>query len=341
MNVCTWAPTVFAGPDVMRKATALNTLPSGAVLNRIVKNYVSRIESLGLSHLLIAQRWWGNAREIEASSFDCLAMTSHIAAFSERLQLVTAIHPGFFQPAVIAKWASTLSHLTEGRWSINVTSGWNLDEFDMYGVDALSHDQRYERSKEFIEVLKGAWLQPVFNFEGKYFSVNDLALEPRPFGGLEVFQGGQSDAAIEMACEYSDWMFLNGGSLDKIRGIINQVRTAAGGRMVPKFAVYAIPLCRSTDEEAQREIQSMLASVDSEMLAARKSRVTAAEGMWSSEDDLSLLDSNEGYVSGLIGSPETILAKVNAYKDIGVDMFHLQLGDSLFEEAVLPKMLSL
>ena len=63
--------------------------------------------------------------------------------------------------------------------------------------------------------------------------------------------------------------------------------------------------------------------------------------MWSSEEELSLLDSNEGYVTGLIGSPETILAKVKAFKDIGVDMFHLQLGDHLFEEAVLPKILSL
>ena len=340
MNVCTWAPTVFAGPKLTREALG-SAAPSGARLNRLVRNHVARVEALGLTHMLIAQRWWGNAREIEASSLDCLAMTSHIAAVSQRIQLVTAIHPGFFQPAVIAKWAATLSHLTEGRWSINLTSGWNLDEFDMYGVDALSHDQRYERSKEFIKILKGAWQQPILNFSGKYYRVKDLVLEPRPFGGLEVFQGGQSDAAIEMACEYSDWMFLNGGSLDKIRGIIGQVRNAAGSRMVPKFAVYAIPLCRSTDEEAKSEIHSMLASVDPEVLAARKTRVTGAEGMWSSEEDLSLLDSNEGYVTGLIGSPDTILAKVKAFKDIGVDMFHLQLGDDLFEEAVLPKMLVL
>ena len=56
------------------------------------------------------------------------------------------------------------------------------------------------------------------------------------------------------------------------------------------------------------------------------------------KDDLSLLDSNEGYVTGLIGSPDTILDRIRAFRDAGIDMFHLQLGDSLFEQAVLPDM---
>ena len=337
MKICTWAPTVFSGPQVTGQRTS-RSAPTGKDLNRLVKDHVARIELLGVTHLLIAQRWWGNAREIEASSLDCLAMTSHIAAHTEQLQLVTAIHPGFFQPAVVAKWAATLSQLTEGRWSINVTSGWNLDEFAMYGVDALDHDERYERSKEFIEVMKGAWSQRKFSYAGDYYRVEDLVLEPRPVGELEIFQGGQSDAAIEMACEYSDWMFLNGGSLEKIRSIIDRVKATAAGRVLPKFAVYGIPLCRSTDEEASREIQSMLASVDKDLVAARKARVAGAEGMWASEDDLSLLDSNEGYVTGLIGSPDTILDRIRAFRDAGIDMLHLQLGDSLFEQAVLPDM---
>ena len=340
MKVCTWAPTVFSGPQVMGQ-TATGDAPSGAALNSLIKDYVRRVEALGVTHLLIPQRWWGNAKEIEASSLDCLAMTSHIAAHSQRLQLVTAIHPGFFQPAAIAKWGATLSRLTEGRWSINVTSGWNLSEFSMYGVDALDHDLRYDRSKEFIDVAKGAWSDPKFSYRGKYYTVRDLVLEPRPVGDLEIFQGGQSAAAIEMACEYSDWMFLNGGSLEKIRSIIERVRAVAAGGPMPKFAVYGIPLCRNTDEEAVQEIQSMLTAADAELIAARKKRVSGAEGMWASEDELSLLDSNEGFVTGLIGSPETILAQIRAFSDVGVEMFHLMLGDKLFDEAVLPDMLNL
>jgi len=340
MKVCTWAPTVFSGPQVMGLTTT-GEVPSGGALKSLIKNYVGRVEALGASHLLIPQRWWGNSKEIEASSLDCLAMTSYIAAQSENLQLITAIHPGFFEPAAIAKWGATLSQLTEGRWSINVTSGWNLSEFSMFGVDALDHDLRYDRSKEFIDVLKGAWTKPKFSYSGKYYNVTALVLEPRPFGELEIFQGGQSTAAIEMACEYSDWMFLNGGSLEKTQGIIERVQEVSSGRSVPKFAVYGIPLCRNTDQEAAEEIRSLLVAADPELIAARKKRVSGAQGMWSSEDELSLLDSNEGFSTGLIGSPETILARVSAFREIGVEMFHLMLGDKLFEEKVLPDLLGL
>ena len=340
MKICTWAPTVFSGPQIMGQ-TLLGESPRGAGLKGLIENYIRRAEVLGVTHLLIPQRWWGNAKEIEASSLDCLAMTSHIAALSDRLQLVTAIHPGFFQPSAIAKWGATLSLLTEGRWSINVTSGWNLAEFSMFGVDALDHDLRYERSKEFIDVVKGAWSNPKFSYTGKYYSVKDLVLEPRPLGELEIFQGGQSRAAIEMACEYSDWMFLNGGSLEKVREIIEQVRKVASHRPLPKFAVYGVPLCRDTDEEAAAAIESMLAAVDPKLINARKKRVSGAQGMWASEEKLSLLDSNEGFVTGLIGAPDTIIKRVRDFSDIGVEMFHLMLGDKLFEEAVLPDILYL
>ena len=62
---------------------------------------------------------------------------AYVAARTERINLITAIHPGFFQPAAIAKWGATLDRITRGRWAINLTSGWNLEEFSMYGVDPL------------------------------------------------------------------------------------------------------------------------------------------------------------------------------------------------------------
>jgi FMNH2-dependent dimethyl sulfone monooxygenase len=106
-------------------------------LRDITAGFCDRIESLGLSHLLVAQRWWGSGLEIEGSSLDATAMTAWFAAHTHSVQLVTAIHPGFFQPAAIAKWGASIDRMTGGRWSINVTSGWNLAEFDMYGVDRL------------------------------------------------------------------------------------------------------------------------------------------------------------------------------------------------------------
>jgi FMNH2-dependent dimethyl sulfone monooxygenase len=338
MQTCTWAPTAFAGPKIVRGAPAGGATPQGESLRAFVSGAVARLEALGVSHLLIAQRWWGSGEEMEGSTLDCLAMTDFIAAHTERIQLITAIHPGFFQPTAIAKWGATLDRLTEGRWAINVTSGWHLREFAMYGIDAPDHDVRYERSREFIEVLRGAWDHESFRYAGRHYRADGLRLEPRPISPLTVYQGGQSDAAIAMAARHSDWMFLNGGPPEKVAAIIGRVRAeaAACGRTV-RFAMYAQPLCRATDAEAWAVIDTRLAAVDPALVAKRKRATSGALGMWASDDPLSVLDTNEGFAARLIGSPDTVWGRIREFAALGVDMFHLDLRDALFVSTVLPR----
>ena len=342
MLTCTWAPTVFARPQLVAGAQARRRPPEGAELTGFIRQYAARIEALGLSHLLIAQRWWGSAQEIEGSSLDCTAMTAFFAAWTESINLVTAIHPGFFQPTAMAKWGATIDQMTGGRWSINVTSGWNTREFNMYGIDWLDHDQRYARSREFIDVLRMAWSDDEFSYEGQFYSADGLQMEPRPTAPLNVFQGGQSEAAMSMAATHSDWMFLNGGSVEKTENIIRTVRTRAdaAGRTV-RFALYAHPLCQPTDAQAWREIDDRVRAIDPTLRQRRRESVSGAEGMWSNDDDLSQLDTNEGYASRLIGSPDSVIEQVEAFRDVGVDMLHLALDDTLFEEAVLPAVIQM
>ncbi|MEM7325777.1 MAG: LLM class flavin-dependent oxidoreductase [Actinomycetota bacterium] len=340
MLTCTWAPTATTGLDLTGSGRRgrLGERAGTDLASRLLSP-VHRAEELGIDQLLVAQRWWGTGAEIEGSTYDCMAMTAWYAATTERIGLITAVHPGFFLPGPTAKWAATIDRLTDGRWSINVTSGWHLDEFAMFGVDQPGHDRRYDRSREFIDVMRAAWSGGPVDHDGEFYRVEGLRVDPPPVSaGLTVFQGGQSDAARTMAATHSDWMFLNGGPPGKLAEIIQDVRgrAAAAGRTV-RFAVYAIPLCRRTDAEADDEINRMVAAVDPDVAAARRNRVGGAEGMWAPGDDaLSMLDSNEGYATRLIGSPDTIAERITELRSIGVDMLHLALGDPLFEDAVLP-----
>ena len=340
---CTWSPTTLAVPQLLkgqeRSLDVVTPNLQGAALGEQLISQVRNAEALGIDYLLCGQRWWGSGQEIEGSTYDCMAMTAFYAARTERIHFVTAIHPGFFLPAPIAKWGATIDRLSGGRWSINVTSGWHLAEFGMYGAQLLEHDERYARSREFIEILRGAWAQEEFSYKGRFYQVEGLRLEPRPTAlQLEVFQDGQSPAAMEMAAQHSDWMFLNGGPPEKIRRIIESVRarTARTGRQV-RFVLYAIPVCRDTDAEAEEEVAAMVEAIDEAMIARRKVSVGGAQGMWSSADDkLTLLDTNEGYASRLIGSPQTVLQRMLAFHHLGVDCFHLTLDDERFNREVLP-----
>ena len=356
MLTCTWAPTVFSAMQLARPGlessgrseSAARPTPRGPALIRMQADYVARLEHLGISHLLIAQRWWGSGQEMEGSSLDCLAATALIAAASERIQLVTAVHPGFFQPTAIAKWGATIDAISNGRWSVNVTSGWNMAEFEMYGIDPLPHAERYARATEFIQVLRGAWATSLlnrdlvenapFDFDGRYYQARGLRLEPRPAAPLTVFQGGQSEPAIAMAAAHSDWMFLNGGDAPRIAAIIASVRQACAqsGRRV-RFALHANPLVRDTDADAWAEIDRRVAELDPARVAQRRAAVSGASGMWRSDDVLSMLDSNEGFASRLIGSPSTVLAGIQALADMGVEMLHLTLADLQFIQTVLPQ----
>ncbi|MDA1074215.1 MAG: LLM class flavin-dependent oxidoreductase [Proteobacteria bacterium] len=321
----------------MVERTPPTAMPAGDDLTGMIRSFVQRVEDLNISHLLIAQRWWGNGEEIEGSSLDCLAMTAWFAALTSKVKLITAVHPGFFQPSAIAKWGATIDRLTNGRWGINVTSGWNLAEFEMYGIDALSHDERYQRSAEFIEVMRAAWAGKS-SYRGAFYQTSDLDMEPRPTAALEIFQGGQSDSAIAMAAEHSDWMFLNGGPPEKIEGIINKVRSAANARgRTVRFALYAAPVCRATTDAAWDEINAKLSQVDADLVRKRRLRVDGAQGMWADTNDpLSALDTNEGYASRLIGSPQEIVRRAREFQQMGVDMLHLDIRDKLFVAEALP-----
>ena len=338
-----FAGTAFAGPDLGGRREPVVSISdfAGTDLSDRLMAGTAQAEALGIDHLLIAQRWWGNAAEIEGSTYDCLAATAFFAARTERLRLITAIHPGFYQPSHIAKWGATIDRLTNGRWAMNVTSGWNEEEFDQYGVEWLSHDERYARSREFLAVVAGAWANERFSYAGRFYRAEELRLEPRPVQDrLEIWQGGQSPAAMTMAADLSDWMFLNGGPPEKIADLIAQVRErcATTGRRV-RFALYALPVCRETDAEAETAVAAMVDATDASVIERRRGRVSGAQGMWAPSDDpLTHLDTNEGYASRLIGSPTTILTRIAEFHRLGVDCLHTSLHDPLFNAAVLPKL---
>jgi alkanesulfonate monooxygenase SsuD/methylene tetrahydromethanopterin reductase-like flavin-dependent oxidoreductase (luciferase family) len=101
---------------------------------------------------------------------------------------------------------------------------------------------------------------------------------------------------------------------------------------------YAQRLCRNTDEEAWRVIDERLAAVDPALVARRQQATSGATGMWASDDPLSMLDTNEGFAARLIGSPKTVWARILEFEALGIELFHLDLRDPLFVDAVLPRM---
>jgi dimethylsulfone monooxygenase len=292
----------------------------------------------------IASHGW----EMQQEAVTCTAV---LAAQTKRLKLISAIHTGFWHPAMVAKMLATIDVYSGGRAAINILTGWFKDEFRAFGEPWLDHDERYRRSEEFIEVLKGLWTQRRFNFKGDFYRINDGWLKPLPVSKPhpEIFQGGNSKAARRMAAHHSDWYFINGNSVEGVKAQIDEVRAlaAAAGRTV-KFGLNGFVIQRPTEAEAYEQLEAIIAGADPEIVKSFADQVRHAGqssperiGMWADSDHANLVQPNDGFKTRLFGPPELIAERIRAYEAVGVDLIltaFLNFTDELpiFGREVIP-----
>lgn len=304
-------------------------------------------EAAGFEYALTQIRFtagYGAEYQHESVSF------SHaLLAVTEKLNVIAAILPGPWHPAVVAKQIASISWYTGGRLAVNIVSGWFRGEFHAIGEHWLDHDERYRRSEEFIRALRGVWSQDNFSFSGDFYRFRDYTLRPKPIRPPEIFQGGSSRAARDMAARVSDWYFTNGNSIDGIRKQVDDIRakTAQSGRQV-KIGVNAFAIVRDTAEEARGVLNEILSQADPEAVRAFHHEVQNAgaasperDGNWAKSSFEDLVQYNDGFKTDLVGSPEEVARRILGLKAAGVDLvllgfLHFQEEVAFFGERVIP-----
>lgn len=282
---------------------------------------------------------------------ESVAFSHALLAATERLKVIAAILPGPWNPALAAKQLATIDQLTNGRVAINLVSGWFKGEFHGIGEPWLDHDERYRRSEEFIRALKGIWTQDNFTFAGDFYRFRNYTLKPKPLQQPhpEIFQGGSSRAARDMAARVSDWYFTNGNTPEGIRAQVEDLRAkaAANGHSI-KVGVNAFVIARDTEAEARAVLDEIIAKANPEAVQAfgHEARNAGAsspegEGNWAKSSFEDLVQYNDGFKTNLIGTPEQIAERIVALKAVGVDLvlagfLHFQEEVEYFGKRVLP-----
>ena len=149
-----------------------------------------------------------------AEPFTTLA---YIAAKTNRIKLGTIVNPipRYFPPQ-LAKIIAHLDHLSEGRVIPGFGAGWNPDEFYTYAPQQTweSPRVRVERTIEGTRLILKLWTEEKTTFEGKYYSVKDAILEPKPLQKPHppVWSGSSGEYMLRMTAKYFDgWMPSNWG----------------------------------------------------------------------------------------------------------------------------------
>ncbi|WP_236199971.1 dimethylsulfone monooxygenase SfnG [Pseudomonas pseudonitroreducens] len=282
---------------------------------------------------------------------ESVAFSHALLGATEKLKVIAAILPGPWTPSLAAKQLATIDQLSAGRIAVNIVSGWFKGEFQAIGEPWLEHDERYRRSEEFIRALKGIWTQDNFTFKGDFYRFHDYNLKPKPIQRPhpEIFQGGSSRAARDMASRVSDWYFTNGNSVEGIKAQVDDIRekAAANGHSV-KIGVNAFVIARDTEEEARAVLAEIIDKADPEAVnafghAAKQAGAASpeGEGNWAKSSFEDLVQYNDGFKTNLIGTPQQIAERIVALKAVGVDLvqagfLHFQEEVRYFGEKVLP-----
>lgn len=268
---------------------------------------------------------------------------------TERLNLIAAVHPGQWPPHVLAKLAATAQETTGGRFNINVVSGWLAQEYTDLGLPWLEHGERYRRAEEFIEVFRGLLEQDEYTFRGDFYRTRDVTFRPKPKVAPGIFQGGNSTAARQMGARLSDWYFMNGNSVDGVREQIDEVSGYAREYdRRPRFALNGFGVVRDSQAAAQQQVEDIIENADAEKVEGFRQAVQQAgastrdgKGMWADSTLRDLVQYNDGFKTGLVGTPEQVAERIIEYKKVGLDLLlvgflHVREEVEQFGEEVIP-----
>jgi len=309
-----------------------------------VKKLAQRSEELGYDLTLIAELNLNDIKGEEAPSLDAWSTAAAIAAVTERIELMVAVRPTFHSPALLAKQAANIDHISGGRLTLNVVSSWWQDEAKKYGVHFEQHDDRYARTAEWLHVVDNLWKKDHFSFTGQYYRVEDAILQPKPLSKPRPFlyAGGESEAAKELIARQCDGYVMHGDEPEAIGRRINDLRARRERMGLPpmKFGVAAYSIVRNTEQEVRAELARI---TDVKGSAAGYKNYQQWLAGTQLEKQVSLEDysvSNRGLRSGLTGTPDQIAERVASFEAVGVDFLLLQCSPQLeemerFSEAVI------
>lgn len=275
---------------------------------------------------------------------DNLQTAAYALHETRRLGVLLAHRPGFVAPTLAARQLATLDHFSGGRLAVHIISGGDDTEQQRDG-DFLNHDERYERTDEYLDVVKKAWLseQP-FDHEGKYYRVkgNLAKIKPLQQPHIPIYFGGSSEAAIRIAGKHADVYALYGESLASVREKVAQVRAAAALHQREQLIRFSLSLrlvLGETEDEAWTRAERILARakaikghspiyqyqpVKSESVSRQRLLAEAERGrvldkrLWT---EITAVTGAVGNSTALVGTVEQVVDSLLDYYDVGIDSF--------------------
>jgi alkanesulfonate monooxygenase len=261
-----------------------------------------------------------------------------LAAHTERLKFLVALRPGVTSPVFAARQTAALDRLSNGRLLLNVVVGGNPTELAGDGV-FLPHDERYEQAAEFLKIWRQLVSGETVNFDGKHYRVENGRLDLLPAQERPpLYFGGSSDAGQDLAAEQVDMYLTWGEPVAQVAEKIERARKKAAlrGRKL-RFGIRLHFIVRETESEAWSAADRLISKITDEQIeiaqarflkemdsvgqrrmaelhGGRRDRLVVSPNLWAG---VGLVRGGAG--TALVGSPESIAARIREYQAAGID----------------------
>ena len=290
---------------------------------------------------------------------DSIAFAGGIAPLLEQMRLLVAVRCGEMWVPQLARQLATLDQMLGGRLTINIISS------DMPG-QTLDGGPRYQRTRETMQALRTLLNGDTLTVDGEHIRLDLQPPRMRTASGQcpPFYFGGLSPPARDVAAEEADVFLMWPDTMDQVQAILDDMRNrAAGYQRSLKFGYRAHVIVRETEAEAREAADRLISrlddatgedirnrSLDSASVGVRRQAEmrdaanTAGTGDYV-EDNLwtGVGRARSGCGAAIVGDPDQVLAKLNAYRDLGIEAFilsgypHKDECD-LFGKYVLPRL---
>lgn len=289
---------------------------------------VTTAERLGFRNILCPSSWQVGQ--------DVLTFVAGCAPITDRINLLAAIRCGELHPMMLARTVATLDHMLKGRLTLNVISS------DFPGETASSAD-RYQRSREVVEILRACWAQDHVEYHGRFYDIARTTTDPaKPYqqeGGPLLYFGGYSPDALELCAEHCDVYLMWPEPKDAIAGRMKAVADLAAekGRVLD-YGLRVHMIVRETEAEAKEAAEALVSQLDDDHGRAIRERALDAKslGVAHQAKNRDLADAY-GYVephlwtgigrarsgcgAAIVGNPDQVLSEIEAYRRMGIRAF--------------------
>ena len=291
-----------------------------------------------------------------AAGIDTLAFAAAIATLTRRIKLLAAVRVGEVWPPQLARQIATLDQIAGGRLNVNIISS------DLPG-ETLASGPRYRRTVEVMHILRTLLNGEALDHQGEHYQ---FKLDPpriRTVTGCcpPLYFGGLSEDAREAAAEGCDVYLMWPDRMEAVAEIIADMkaRAAKRGRKL-RFGYRAHVIVRETEDEARAAADRLVSRLDDKVGEEIRNRSLDTQSVGvRRQAELRGQAADDGYVeanlwtgigrarsgcgAAIVGDPDQVLAKLEAYQKLGIEAFVLsgyphRTEADLFARYVLPKL---